>query len=209
MSKIITVTGKMYSGKTTTVEGIAEVLGDNSIVVSFGDILRSYAQEGLDAVLDGYSIESVAETMEVTEDHAREFIELVGNEDSVETRTEGIRRALQEYGTVWVTGEVWADRLVSLCKTLSTRYETILISGCRLKAEHDAFKSVAYQVRLDISPELQKDRALARDGFVDEVGMSHVNETEIDNETFDLRFTVDGLTPAFIVDKVMASANLK
>lgn len=39
--------------------------------------------------------------------------------------------------------------------------------------------------------------------------MAHRNETEIDNESFDLRFSVDGMTPKTVVDKVISAANLE
>lgn len=206
---IITVTGKMYSGKTTTVEGISDILGDTSVVVGFSEVIRSYADDGLDALQEGKSLDEVADRMGINIIQAKKFSTLVRGVDDLRVRTAGVREALQSYGTTWVSGTVWASRLKRLSESLLNNYEIVLISGCRLKPEHDMFKDVAYQVRLDISPELQKSRALSRDGFVDTVAMAHRNETEIDNESFDLRFSVDGMTPKTVVDKVMSAANLE
>lgn len=60
---IITVTGKMYSGKTTTVEGISDILGDTSVVVGFSEVIRSYADDGLEALQEGKALDEVADRM--------------------------------------------------------------------------------------------------------------------------------------------------
>jgi hypothetical protein len=93
-----------------------------------------------------------------------------------------LRRLLQWWGTEYRRGQdpdYWVMvgiRRIQEAIT-STRYGVIISDDCRFQNEVDALRDLGFTViRIDVDPDVQKARILARDGFFDPVIREHIGE---------------------------------
>lgn len=193
---IITINGKMYSGKTTTADMLASRTGITTF--GMGDLIREEASEAL----NHHTVEGIR-VLGVTEEQAGEFKRLTEGCSDVNDRTEGMRKALVLLGSDWRPEGYWVTRMLNRAYKLIEEFPVVVVSGVRRPEEHAAWKGVAVRVRLDISPEEQSRRALVRDGLVLGDEVNNFEEVALDKAEFDVRFDVDELTPTEVTAKVL------
>lgn len=201
---ILTINGKMYSGKTTTADMIIQrVIG--SVSFGVGDLIREEAKCAFKALDYGASADEVASRLSVGRQEAVLFIKLMAGATSVYDRTDGNRKALQLLGSEWRPEGYWPLQVVSEATRLAESHPLVVVSGVRMPDEHSLFEGIATRVRLDVSEGEQSRRAAERDGVSLGEEIYHFGEVALDTAQFDVRFKVDSLTPEEVTAQVLES----
>lgn len=156
--KIILISGKMGSGKTTVSEGLTELLKKNRHTVS-----RLKFADPLYAMHDAVGV--AASKYGIPFD-----------------KKEGV--LLQLLGTEWgrqIKGDsVWVDSMKY--RVSQTSCDFVIIDDCRFKNEFNAFED-AFKLRLKASEEIRKNRA---DSW--RPNTTHLSEIDLDDFEINGRF---------------------
>lgn len=124
------------------------------------------------------------------------------------SRTPGIRKALQYWGTEVRRAQdpnYWVKKTIQKSYTNIAEGKSIYITDVRFPNEADSvLDTFGTVIRLNISPEIQEQRIMKRDGLkVSEDARSHPSETSLDSYSkFNATVNVDYLTPEEVVEKI-------
>lgn len=200
---LLAVNGKLAAGKDTIAPAVLERLNISNVVhIYYATALKDEVDKAIDIIYNTDSvreaISQISDALSVKLDEAAFVVGSLWTMKSLEqrfnarSRTPEIRSVLQFWGTE-VRRSV--DPLYWVKKTLISAIEAIA-SGKSVYATDVRFMNEVewarklgfYVVRLEVTPETQKERLLARDGIVaDSASLSHPSETNLDGyEGFDL-----------------------
>ena len=193
---LLAVNGKLAAGKDTIAPAVLERLGISNVVhIYYATALKDEVDKAIeiiyntDSVRDAISL--ISNELAVKKEDAAFVVGSLWTMRSLEqrfsarSRTPEIRSVLQFWGTE-VRRSV--DPLYWVKKTLISAIEAIAAgksvyaTDVRFMNEVEwARKLGFFVVRLDVTPETQKERLLARDGIVaDASSLNHPSETNLD-----------------------------
>lgn len=190
----LAVSGKLASGKDTVASMVMEKLGQSGAVqLTWATALRRELDEILDSIKNAVTPRQArleTEGRGIEPHHAQEIVErlwdCVRNENAnAYSRTPQIRWALQYLGTDvrraqdqlhWVRLSI-KEAADNLANGVSVYY-----TDCRHPNEVEVPRQLGfYAVRLEISPDTQRERLWGRDGLgVDSSAISHPSEVMLD-----------------------------
>lgn len=217
------INGKIASGKDTVGKALIQALGlTDAAHTSFAAALKrevtqmiNLISEDLDMPAD-LRILQLATSQGVTLAQAGYVYDSLvdeiraGQVADAYTRTPGVRRVLQFWGTDVRRAQddnYWVKKtLAEITPILATGRSTI-ITDARFRNEADSLHSVGgYVVRLDVSRETQVARLAKRDGLeLTTEQENHPSEKDLDDyPNFNLRIQADDLTPEQIVQVIIA-----
>lgn len=205
---ILTISGKMFSGKDTLADLLAPTLRQPVHRFTFSDLIRSEGNVGLETIRRTHGaprervVAAVAEDMRLSAEHAEDYLSAVVGEVadpdfSMHRRTDSTRFVLQSLGSHWRPENYWAHIVFDHAREEEASGKVVIMVGARFPAEHDMFGSHgALRVRLDVSRPVQVERALKRDGVIPtEEQFMHYGEVALDDAEFGLRIDTDDRTP--------------
>lgn len=221
-SKFIAVSGKIGSGKDTIAPLVMKAFGvdeDESVQEYFARPLKEEVQQVIEIFREYHNVDdavfAVAKRMGISYNKSLKVYGFMSDEIIKDrsltsySRTPGIRKALQYWGTE-VRREQDTDYWVK--KALKSVYEkiadgkSVYITDNRFPNEVLASSlALAKTIRLDVSPEEQERRIMNRDSIlISEDARNHASETSLDDyKDYDVRILTDYLTPDEIVEKIM------
>jgi hypothetical protein len=204
---LLAVSGKLVAGKDTIPPAVFAHLDRPGFRHLY---FASALKDDLDAMIadvralgvDGAT--SAIAASDIPHDQARHLAVLLSAELDADgavtgrTRTPGIRAALQFYGTQVrraQDSDYWVKRALEPAVEAVASGVDVYFSDCRFPNEVVGARRLGFfTVRLEISPDVQRDRLLARDGLEpDPVALAHESECALDGfGGFDLVWDNDG-----------------
>ena len=220
---LLAFSGKIGAGKDSVAPKTFEALHQLEAPVrtdAFGADLKSELN-GLISVTASHgaaepAAREIASSSGVTLEEARHTVELMLPEISEGTltnaydRTTGSRAALQYWATEVRRAQdplYWVKPVIERTIAAAARGISTQITDVRFLTEAwGAIDSGGWTIRLDVSPEEQRKRILARDGIeISEAAKSHSSETELDSfQRFAVRISTDGYSSAKAVARAVA-----
>jgi hypothetical protein len=228
---LLLVSGKLGSGKDSVAPAVFTTLGITAAEHQYFALplkeevnqmmadLRTWWDTGRFAALTPARREQAAELIaglhHMPLGHARfytgEFLNQVLANRVVHSRsrTAVMRRALQYHGTECRRSQdenYWVKKALSNAVTALAAGTSVYFTDARFPNEVTVPAALgAISVRLDISPEVQRERIIRRDGRIeDPQALMHPSETSLDDFTgFNIRFRNEG-TLQEAVDQVVA-----
>lgn len=220
--KILAFSGKIASGKDTIGSALVKLLfADEYAQVSFATALKEEVQ-GIIAHISHHSTlndlelaEHIADKLSASPEDITPIITWIRQdhkdygEVSVYRKTPGVRRTVQHWGTDVrrkQNPQYWIDKTLQQIAELITQGKNVLITDARFPNELEAMNSIqACTIRLEVCPEVQKQRLMIRDGH--DIIPAHESETALDdhikdfhvvfsNNHKDIAPTVEALIPA-------------
>ena len=221
---ILAVSGKLGSGKDTIASLVMAEMDSRSITqVSFAGALRCEVNQIIEIISQSQNLssarvevansllaENVAEVVEArapaTLRHGAALYPLVkdGVVSSSDQRHPSVRLVLQLWGTEvrrTQNPDYWVDLALKKIRAAVENNTNVVITDARYENEIQALqKHGAMILRLDISPEVQAQRILLRDGHPPLLSaISHKSELSLDDWSFPARVNVDRLSVAEVV----------
>lgn len=201
MNNLIAFSGKMTSGKTTLSEKFVEE--DGYTLISIGSMIKKVSSL---LVQNTYELNKYLHMMIESPDAPRVIFTLLtktfdnnfsnssfqedGNGGFVKNQayrelTQFVATSLRE-----ILGEdIWVSFLAKEAQILVKNGEKVVCDDLRLPTELSIFKSFGFKtIRIDILPEVQRERILKLYGEIDEKQLTHVTEVALDDSEFDFRF---------------------
>ena len=211
---LLVFSGKIGAGKDT----VAPLVWDKLHVPKENRVHEFYAKALKDEISEVFSIIRAAESqkdavaavmaqMGVTEEMATVSVgylydEVRKNLDLTPyIKTQAVRLVLQYWGTDVRRAQdnnYWVKKTLASTLHQLAKNKSVQITDNRFPNELDAALGAgAYAVRLEVSPEVQAKRIMARDGVeVTQEARNHDSETAMDNyEFFDVYLNTDDKTP--------------
>lgn len=137
----VVVSGKMFSGKDTLADGLADLLRAERPVerVTFSDLICVEADRGIDVLRAGGTLRQIGEALDLdghphwTYSFVRAVLpELEAKPDlTARDRTPGTRVVLQRLGKEWRPAGYWARRVVGHCVAHRDGGEHVVMVGAR------------------------------------------------------------------------------
>jgi len=222
-NRFIAVSGKIGSGKDTVAPLVISSLGinpDDSIQEFFARPLKSEIDQVIKIVRSHLNIEKavfvVSKEMKVPYAKSLKTVAFIHEEVSKDhsltaySRTSGIRRALQYWGTEVrreQDPDYWVKRAMKSVYHELALGKSVYITDARFPNELiAASNALGKTIRLDVSYEEQSRRIKNRDGIsVSEEAKNHPSETSLDDyENFDVRVMTDHLNPSEVAEEIVA-----
>lgn len=219
------VSGKKASGKDTIAEAWASILvKEYGLDVKFASFASHLKQEATsiiasaDAVLNANvsiaeATERLARIYDIPVDQMADVFHLIlphiGRKSGIPdgwTRSEDIWALLRYLGTDIRQPQdkyFWVRK--AFCEIVENAYhgKSTMITDARFLHEVEPLLSInGFIVRVDVSPEVQRQRLASRDGVVpDEAALNHASETNLDSYShFDFR--IDNSSNGLIPEKI-------
>lgn len=220
--RLVGISGKMGSGKDTVAPLVMDLWKvQNTAQVSFASALKDQldeffttirvwgARHPFTAEVTGACADALAAELALAhglpEAQAREFFTGPVATEVLSTpaltsrsRTAATRYALQKLGTDVRRAQddlYWVKRSALPVQQLLGAGQSVYSTDCRFTNELDAIRALGgVLIRVDVSPEVQAERLMARDGLVPDAGsLTHRSETEADTyPNFHVRVSNDG-----------------
>lgn len=226
VSRIVNVSGKMGSGKDFWAPRIHQMYGtESATAVSFAFPMKSEVNDVLDTIASARTREqaqaAVADRFTWSAADAADFVGFVWAHHAdlpswdahqrdrlpAESRT-ALRSLLQQYGTRRRGHDVgyWVRAAAPAIMQAAADGRHVQITDARFPNEADISVELGWTlVRIDIDPQVQRDRLLARDGIVyDDAQLTHISETALDDYPFPIR--VDNNGPVEATDAKLRAA---
>lgn len=227
---LVAVTGKIATGKDTVGKSLMEELGHTDYLhTAFAAALKQEVNVAIKSlrqtmVNGGDKTAALADLRLHFPDIPVEWLERVRDSlwDEIRaakvfdsyTRTDGVRQALQWWGTDIRRAQkdsYWVDRLLDQAVPALEAGTSVLVTDVRFPNEADALLDIGgYVIRLDVSREIQAARLFQRDGVVLTPDKeNHKSEISLDDyDKFTLRVNNDYLTidqaVAYIIESIPA-----
>lgn len=208
------MSGKMGAGKDT----IGDKIGETKEFDKYEVIKTSYASPVRKEISDianrysfGYPIETMAEDYKVEKEQILDLIEML-NGDSIFTRTDNARKAIQYWGTDVRRKQnpnYWVNKTVDLVLDMIVDGKSVYVSDARFPNEVNAIYDLGGKViRLDVPLNVRIDRISYRDGKrPTNSALNHSSETGLDE--FKFKSTFDGCVDPEELGKDIANHILK
>lgn len=218
---ILGVSGKICSGKDTVAPMIMDELGfKGAKKLSFADDLKLELSRIIEIIHEANT------PRRAHNDLLRELKPKVGPHDEIirilynpvkdgrvidgHSRGPEFREAIQLWGSNIRRAEddnYWVKKTISNVIDTLTKGQSIYISDARFVNEAESITDIGGAlIRLDVSPEEQLRRIVARDGKEPNMDtLVHMSETSLDDYDFPLRIAVDNHTPSEIVEIALAA----
>lgn len=193
---LFATSGKLASGKDTITKAlILELAGEDHSHVSLSTAMKDEAQEVLNTIRSsddkGDAIEMLLE-FNITQEQAKEVVESVYDfakaEQTVTTRerTPWIRALLQYWATEVRRAQdkdYWTKKTIASVAEMIANGKDVIITDIRVPDEVERLQTIGFTIiRLDITPEVQADRLMGRDGLaIDPKAASHPTEVALDD----------------------------
>lgn len=224
-TRFITISGKIGAGKDTIAPLVLKSLNiptEKMVQTSFAYYLKKEIQDIIDSLRDnpGISAQEISEQMSILETDAA-LVKKWLYETTLDTeltsysRTQNIRKTLQYWGTEVRRAQdpnYWVKKCVQLTYSYLADGKSVYITDARFPNEADAVQDVYGKVvRLNVSPEVQEQRIMSRDGLiVSEDARNHPSETALDEyNNFTMQIDTDFLTPTEIVDQITSALDFE
>lgn len=219
-SLLFGISGKMGAGKDTIAHELLTVLQKQEKIVktvSFGTALKHEVTTVLQDIVDGMGVLKFSEKHAVSVDNAERVIDIVASHDPDQTsgktgfdKTPAVRALLQTWGTDIRRQQdplYWVKKAANtVASTLQHRNTAVIVVDCRFVNEISMPNDFGgTTIRLEISPEVQKQRLLSRDNKLpSSSAILHSSETDLDTyDSFDFYLNTDNKTPSELVQKLM------
>ena len=211
---LFAMSGKMGSGKDTVGDKIGKDNGFNKyeiIKTSYAAPLRKEISEITKKYKFGYPIETMAEDYNVEKQQIMRLVEML-NGDSIFTRTDNARRAIQYWGTDVRRKQnpnYWVNKTVDLVLDMIVDGKSVYVSDARFPNEVNAVYDLGGKViRLDVPSGVRVDRISYRDGKrPTNEALNHSSETGLDE--FEFKYVFDGCVDPDLLAKDIATHILK
>ena len=191
--------GKLASGKDSVAQGVVSALKIEPVVhMSFAQPLKDEVDKAILLIRDK-SVDQARKILSVNDSSVfDEFANLLSEalietpEATSRTRTAGMRRVLQFWGTEVRRAEkddYWVSKAIANALKFAADGKNLFYTDGRFPNEITGPQSVGFIViRLEVSPEVQAERLASRDGLIpDPLTLSHPSETALEGyEGFDL-----------------------
>jgi len=191
--------GKLASGKDSVAAGVVSALGLDPVVhMSFAQPLKDEVDQAIE-LIRSTSVSEAKRVLQVANEAVfDEFVDMLSTalqespEATARTRTAGIRRVLQFWGTEVrraERGDYWVSKAVRTALNNAAAGRHLFFTDGRFPNEIAGSQAVGFLVvRLEVSPEVQAQRLAARDGLApDPLSLIHPSETALDTyQGFDL-----------------------
>lgn len=205
----IAFSGKMASGKDYVADRFSELF-TNSSKVSFADALKREVDSIFAYVTDesskNTSCEDFCQIFYCQEEEYERISEIVQDfpeEYNWERKTDAMREALQVWGTEVRRKQdelYWVKKVEEKIRDNYRNGIFSIITDVRFYNEAESLRSFGVPiVRLVISPDIQIERIMNRDGGFDFSRLSHISEVDLDDFHFDL--ALDGSKDSSILVK--------
>lgn len=191
--------GKLASGKDSVASGVVNALGLDPVVhMSFAQPLKDEVDQAIELIRSTSPSEARQVLHVANEAVFDEFVNLLTSalqeapEATARTRTAGIRRVLQFWGTEVRRAELdeyWVSKAVSTALSNAAAGRHLFFTDGRFPNEIAGSQTIGFLVvRLEVSPDVQAQRLAARDGLApDPLSLIHPSETALDSyQGFDL-----------------------
>lgn len=210
---ILAVSGKLGSGKDTIASLVMAEMDSRSITqVSFAGALRCEVNQIIEIISQSQNLSSarVEVANSLLAENVAEVVEALyplvkdGVVSSSDQRHPSVRLVLQLWGTEvrrTQNPDYWVDLALKKIRAAVENNTNVVITDARYENEIQALqKHGAMILRLDISPEVQAQRILLRDGHPPLLSaISHKSELSLDDWSFPARVNVDRLSVAEVV----------
>lgn len=210
---ILAVSGKLGSGKDTIASLVMAEMDSRPITqVSFAGALRCEVNQIIEIISQSQTLSSarVEVANSLLAENVVEVVEALyplvkdGVVSSSDQRHPSVRLVLQLWGTEvrrTQNPDYWVDLALKKIRAAVENNTNVVITDARYENEIQALqKHGAMILRLDISPEVQAQRILLRDGHPPLLSaISHKSELSLDDWSFPARVNVDRLSVAEVV----------
>lgn len=210
---ILAVSGKLGSGKDTIAPLVMAEMDSRSITqVSFAGALRCEVNQIIEIISQSQNLSSarVEVANSLLAENVAEVVEALyplvkdGVVSSSDQRHPSVRLVLQLWGTEvrrTQNPDYWVDLALKKIRAAVENNTNVVVTDARYENEIQALqKHGAMILRLDISPEVQAQRILLRDGHPPLLSaISHKSELSLDDWSFPARVNVDRLSVAEVV----------
>lgn len=228
--KVLAISGKKGSGKDTFTAELGKELGKPFIMYAFAYELKSQAQSMFNIIAalkkDGYtedmivndliqaytlwSIPFITRNMHLFVQGILEDLNNGISPDSYQ-RSPGVWRGLQLLGTDirrQQDDNYWVKKTVSFIIQKLAAGTSVFVSDVRFLNEIKALEDLgAPTIRMDVTPEVQRDRLIGRDGTApSQEALMHPSEVSLDDYDFDI--VVDNNGSLSIAENVSRVASL-
>lgn len=206
--------GKIASGKDTIAQKVIEDLNIDYVQEFFAKPLKNELNSLLSIINYAYTqdeaIEKIVSSQNISLDEAEHIVELLFDEIkknphlTAYDKTVQLRKAIQYWGTDVrrkYDDKYWIKKTMKSVFENLAEGQNVITTDARFINEADAlFISQAFLIRLDVSPEVQKQRIMSRDNItITPENLLHPSETELDNyQKFHMRINTDDKTPSYI-----------
>lgn len=207
MIELLAISGKMASGKTTVAEYLRDHQGYS--ILSIGNMIKKASTFVIDDMSELYEymrhmvddrkrLESLF--FELTSSYDAAFQETKWTKDSkgLYVKTQPYRELTQMIATKvrnHLGTDVWVQFCIKEALDLHKQKHKVVVDDLRLAEEKILFEQHHFHIaRLDISPEVQRERILKDYGEIKEEQLHHITETSLDLASFDYRLEVSTLS---------------
>lgn len=220
--RLVVLSGRKASGKDTLAPAVMSAFGhDNPTYLSFADPLKDEVDLFIQACREAASRDEASQKIAaldgvdpMTSAERSTLVDILydTSQDPAEhARSHSVNavRALQYYGTeVRRTADpnYWVEKARTSARKALARGSACVFTDARFPNEVTGLKQEgAFTIRLEVSPEVQKERLLGRDGHIPtQYTLGHSSETALDGFTgFDVIVDTSHRTPEEIVDEIL------
>ncbi len=190
--------GKMASGKSVSAQHIISKYGGE--ILSFAGPLKQIVAE-IDTrkpwhLINEYVQQYIEPTL--TEQEYDNLVQIIEETKNIPHEVPKPRKRLQFLGTdggrKQVRETIWVDTLVGKIPTLRWTDMNFAVEDVRFRNEVKTLETHGVTViKLNVSPEMQKERLLNLYGTINEKALQHQSETEID--TINTQYEIDADQP--------------
>lgn len=218
-SYLVSVSGKIGAGKDTIAPEVMEKLNVESVHEFFARPLKVEINEVINIINISEdhktAVDEIVKKLDVTQQMAEDTVNFIYDdvrsnpEITSYERTQGMRRALQYWGTEVrrkQDDKYWVKKAIYSILSLIAEGKSVYVTDARFVNEIDALIEVGgIAIRLNMSPEEQEKRIWERDGVhMTEEASNHPSETSLDDYgNFVLSIFTDGTTPEEVIEKTM------
>lgn len=194
MTSVIGISGKIGSGKDYLSDHLEAALQAAGYTIEY-NMFAKYLKQQTDEVITiirSYphnSAERIADVMDMSVEQAQHLVDLLQGELAADSsitaysRTPGVRSSLQYLGTEIRRQEdpdYWTKLYEGDVNVAQSDF--MFATDCRFPNEADTANRHGMTIRLDVSPEVLKERRLKRDGFLPSSQVTeHVSEVALDD----------------------------
>lgn len=211
----IVISGKMGAGKSEIAKGLREMLGYKivSIAAPMYKIATYIAARDKNSLFRYLEQLNKSHLSESYEDLMKDYDKAtyLTNSDGSFKKTDSFRGLLQDVAQIARNAHndgVWAWMMVDDLKEMEPA-QHVICDDVRHPMEKDILEHYGFKtVRLDVSPEEQKRRLMAKYGEVSQEKLNHITETALDDEVFDVRLFTDNMTPREIVSEILKQLDI-
>lgn len=211
---LLAVSGKISAGKDTVINQVEQDIGTTFHKEFFAKKLKEEYNQVINIIKESknkqQAITAIQKEQNVPEFNAQKIVEYIYEEIQENpyltgySKTKNLRSGIQFWGTDTRRAQddkYWVKKTIKPVLYKLAEGVPVSISDVRFLNEADSLKIInAKIVRLDVSPIIQAQRILQRDGTVlSEESINNPSETELDNyKGFTVRINTDDKSPSNI-----------